>query len=615
MINKTKRKTQGLFILVFLSVLIFVIAVTNNIIKNVKTPSLTATKYDLAVRGDIYSKDHFTIAYSQKIYRASVDTRCIDPNKKDFFIKLFSIYSSIDEEIVRQKIEDSLKNGGGYLELSSNISSRQAPQLKELRLKLLRFKVFKTIIINNRAIKHALDITESGEKRYYKYDDTLTPVIGYLKKGVNKDKKYVLGLSGIEQKYEDYLSDTKKGIVHGQRDVASRVIFNKQSIIKPRVDGINLSLNIPLKLQKNIEIIADKWREKLQAKEVLISIMDSKTGKILAMVSSNRFNPNRIYKEDLPNLSVHAINYQFEPGSVMKPIVIALALDKNKVKQTDFFNAYNGGTVNKKGYYPKGAYKINKRFVIHDDHQFKSRYISLKKIIIHSSNIGTLQIAKRLTAKEFLDGYHKFGFGKKSDIDLKGEKSGKLQTLAKLSIGSKNHIDNVYKATMSYGQGMTATFIQLLKAYGVFNNNGISITPRLLSHYITADNKRYYKKDTKRVQVITKKSANIMKKYLIAVVKEGTGSKTNIEGLEIGGKTGTANIARKGRYQRKYISSFFGFANDSKQRYTIGVTVFEPIATGEHWYYYYASNSAVPIFAKVIKTLVRLDYLKPDILE
>ena len=102
-----------------------------------------------------------------------------------------------------------------------------------------------------------------------------------------------------------------------------------------------------------------------------------------------------------------------------------------------------------------------------------------------------------------------------------------------------------------------------------------------------------------------------MKEMLIRTVEKGTGKKTQIDGLEIGGKTGTANVVEQGKYQRKYMSSFFGFVNDKEHRYTVGVTVNDPVSRGENWYYYYASNSAVPVFKEVVKILIKLDYLKP----
>jgi cell division protein FtsI (penicillin-binding protein 3) len=389
------------------------------------------------------------------------------------------------------------------------------------------------------------------------------------------------------------------GILKGEKDILSYILFNKKSTIIQRKDGEDIRLNIPLRLQKNIELMLDRYKKEFQAKEILVSVMDSVTGKILVLASSNRYNPAKIRQQDIKYLNINAVEYSFEPGSVVKPLTISLALDKNKIKQGELFYAYNKGKRNKEGEYPQGKFKI-KRFTIHDDHRFKKNYLTLDDIIVFSSNIGTLQIANRLTAHEFLNGFKAFGLSKKTNIDLPNEARGILHKLYQYKAGEKTKEYNIYKTTDSYGQGITATFMQLIKAYSVFNNDGKIVTPYLVT-----------KPNITPTQVISKQTANKIKKILIKVVKKGTGRKANIDGLQIGGKTGTANIARGGRYHRRYMSSFFGFANDNKHKYTIGVTVFEPINTGKHWYYYYASNSAVVVFAQTIKTLMKLNYLHP----
>jgi cell division protein FtsI (penicillin-binding protein 3) len=246
--------------------------------------------------------------------------------------------------------------------------------------------------------------------------------------------------------------------------------------------------------------------------------------------------------------------------------------------------------------YRKGKIKVG-RWTIRDDHQFDKHYLTLKDIIIHSSNIGTLQIAQRLKGIEILDGYKKFGFLKKTGIDLPYEKIGTMPSIYQLQAGEEKGKDNVFKATVSYGQGMRTTFLQVLKAYSVFNNDGYMVTPTIVQKIMK----------NKPTQIVSKRAANIIKKYLIKTVQKGTGRNTKIEGLQIGGKTGTANKVGGGKYTKKYISSFFGFVNDKDHKYTIGVTVNEPNATGKYLYYYYASNSDLPVFKEIEKTLVKLN--------
>ena len=608
--NKTK-KTFSLLIIILLGILIFIAVVFTTSINNRKLPRINISKSELAIRGDILSSDNFKIASSKKIFKIAIDTRYLDENKIDLFVKLLSVYSDISKNKLYKKIYKSLAKRPGYLVLSYNINARTAKNLKELAFKLRRLKVFKSLYRNGNRYLVGLEVIESGEKRLYSYKDTLTPVVGYIRKyESDKGKTKVKGIKGIEKSFDNLLNNSKDGIISGKKDVLSYISFNKNSSIKNRIDGANIHLNIPLRLQKNIELLIDKSKAKYGAKEIIVSIIESNTGKVITLASSNRFNPSKILQKDMSSLNVFAIETQYEPGSILKPISLSLAMDKNLIKHNELFYAYNKGKKDKKGFFPKGRYPLG-RYVIKDDHRFKKNYITLNDTIIFSSNIGTLQVAQRLKADDFYDGLLRFGFTKKTGIDLPYEKKGYLPSRKKLRSGESRGRDNVFKATIAYGQGMTSTFMQVLKAYTVFNNDGYIVSPKIVSRY-TINRKTIHTVKSKKEKVISKKTANKMKKMLINTVQKGTGRGTKIEGLEIGGKTGTAQLARGGKYQKRYISSFFGFANDKKSKYTIGVTAVEPNSTGKHWYYYYASQSAVPLFKEVINTLVKLNYLEID---
>lgn len=607
-VNKTK-KIVILFLLIFFFLLILVISAFRTVAEKRNMPKLKITKSELAVRGDIISADNFKLASSKKLYKASIDTRYLDEKKEELFLNLFSIYSSIPYKKLKTKLNKARKKPGNLV-LSYNIDSRNAKNLKELAFKLRKLDVFIPRKVNGTKILRGLVLSESGEKRTFSYEDMLTPVLGYISKyETKKAKTKVKGIKGLEKSYDRVLSESKNGLLQGDRDVLSYISFDKNSIIRKRIDGATLNLNIPLKLQKNNEIVLDKFKKKLFADEIIVTIMESHTGKIITMASSNRFNPQRIKQKDIPSLNVKAVEYPFEPGSIMKPLSISLVMDKNRIKRNEIFYAFNKGKANKKGKFPRGKYKLGK-YTIGDDHKFKKKYISLNDIVIYSSNIGTLQIAQRLSGAEFFEGMKRFGFTRKTGIDLPYEKKGKMPKVWQFSANDKKKEDNVFKATVSYGQGITTTSIQNLKAYSVFNNDGYMVTPKIVDYLIHND-KRYEPYDEKKEKIISKKTALKMKKMLINTVEEGTGKAAKIDGLIIGGKTGTAQIARKGKYLKKYISSFFGFANDTDgNSYTIGVTVFNPTTKGKYWYYYYASSSAVPIFKAIVENLVKLDYLK-----
>ena len=612
------RKLSWLLLSIIIALLIFITAIYKNINNYRKIPSLTYGKKNIAVRGNIVTSDKmlssngFTIAKSSQVYKAIIDTRFLDPDKKELFIKLFSIYSNIPENIITNKLNSQKKLG--KLVLSFNINSKTASSLKQLgslfysfldKQNNIRVKVYKSLYKNSSHIE-GLDIVISGDKRIYPYKDSLTPLIGFIKKYEDNKITRMKGVKGLEKYYDKFLNNYQDGLLQGERDATGNIIFNKKSIVRQTKNGNSLRLNISLRLQSYIEQIADKYKKKFTAKEIMISAMDSTTGKVLTFATSNRYNPKDIKQNQISYLDIKAIESPFEPGSIIKPITMALVFDKNRVYEDELINAFNKGKKNKKGLYPRGRYKIM-RHIIGDDHRFKKRYITPLDIIVYSSNIGILQLAQRLKAQEFIDGFKSFGLSEKTGIDLPYEKKGVIHSLGQYRAYEDRKKDNIYKATDSYGQGITSTFIQVLKAYSVFNNDGKIVTPQIVSNIIDTDTKENIMtlQIKQPIQTIKSETANIIKKMLIKTVKIGTGKGANIDGLEIGGKTGTSQIARGGRYLKRYISSFFGFANDKNNKYTIGVTVFEP-----SWKYHYASQSAVVVFRDVVNVLMKQGYLQ-----
>jgi cell division protein FtsI (penicillin-binding protein 3) len=587
--------------MIFVLLVIFYV-VYKSINSNKKLKPLTITKNYIELRGDIISDDignGFTLAKSRLLYKASIDTRYLDPNKKDLFASLFSIYSGMDKNKILEKINTQKRKGN--LVLTYSIPAHTAAQLEYLK-KRINYKIkHKSInsdeihtvkvfrpIKKNSSFYSGLTIEKSGGQRLYPYIDTCMPLVGYVRRyedhdGITRAK----GLKGIEKYYDKSLNSYKVGKLSGDRDAVGNVIFNKYSSIKSPKRGIDIKLNINLKLQREIELLSDKYKQKFKASEIIVSVMETSTGKIKVLASSNRFNPKHIRQDEISHLTVNAVEKNFEPGSIIKPIAMALVFDKDKAKENELLDAHNKSKRNAKGEYKRGKVKIGRR-KIGDDHRFKKRYITPSDIITYSSNIGILTLAQRLTASEFLDGYHSFGLGKKTGIDIADEKRGLLHTLKLYQAGESKNNPNVYKATDSYGQGILATFIQVLTAYNVFNNDGKLLKPKVAAHIAVEDG----------VQIISPKTANIIKKMLIRTVRHGTGKAANIQGIEIGGKTGTAQIVKKRKYINKYISSFFGFANFDNKKYTIGVSVFEP-----SYRYHYASQSAVPIFKNVVHIL------------
>ncbi|EAH4590969.1 penicillin-binding protein 2 [Campylobacter coli] len=556
-------------------------------------PNTEKDQYSLALRGNIITKDNFTITSSRQIYRAEIDLRSINKDKFDLFLKLFQIYSGIsDDEIadIKKRIQKQKKRSYHFI-LSQNLDSKQASYLRDLAKKLYIQGFFKAFTNNLGKVEtRGLSIIEHEEDRIYMSKDALTPAIGYTKMVLDPQSGILknVGVKGLEKYYDDCLSPLQNEKIQGLKDIGGNIILNLNSLQQKKIDGCLLYLNISLKLQKSIEKAIDERNEDLKANEIIVGVMDSKTGQILALASSRRYDPQNRGK-DLSVLNASAIEYGYEAGSVIKPFIFTTALRLGKLKTDEVINTYGG------------AYKLG-RFTIRDDH--KMDQMTMEEVIRYSSNIGMIQIAKRLSNLEIIAGLKIFKFGEKSGIDLPYEQKGEIPNSKRLR--------DIEKSVLSYGYGLKTTFIQLLAAYNVFNNNGVYITPHLAEKFYQDGRFVSLEEDIKKEVILTPQAAQTMQKILIDVIEKGTGKKAITQGIIVGGKTGTARIAeRQGYTSNRYNASFFGFANDTKHNYTIGVLVRNPTKP----YSYYAAQSALPMFKDVVDILINEDFLTPIITE
>ncbi|APT19813.1 penicillin-binding protein 2 [Campylobacter coli] len=556
-------------------------------------PNTEKDQYSLALRGNIITKDNFTITSSRQIYRAEIDLRSINKDKFDLFLKLFQIYSGIsDDEIadIKKRIQKQKKRSYHFI-LSQNLDSKQASYLRDLAKKLYIQGFFKAFTNNLGKVEtRGLSIIEHEEDRIYMSKDALTPAIGYTKMVLDPQSGILknVGVKGLEKYYDDCLSPLQNEKIQGLKDIGGNIILNLNSLQQKKIDGCLLYLNISLKLQKSIEKAIDGRNEDLKANEIIVGVMDSKTGQILALASSRRYDPQNRGK-DLSVLNASAIEYGYEAGSVIKPFIFTTALRLGKLETDEVINTYGG------------AYKLG-RFTIRDDH--KMDQMTMEEVIRYSSNIGMIQIAKRLSNLEIIAGLKIFKFGEKSGIDLPYEQKGEIPNSKRLR--------DIEKSVLSYGYGLKTTFIQLLAAYNVFNNNGVYITPHLAEKFYQDGRFVSLEEDIKKEVILTPQAAQTMQKILIDVIEKGTGKKAITQGIIVGGKTGTARIAeRQGYTSNRYNASFFGFANDTKHNYTIGVLVRNPTKP----YSYYAAQSALPMFKDVVDILINEDFLTPIITE
>nr|WP_221280971.1 penicillin-binding protein 2 [Helicobacter sp. NHP19-003] len=549
-----------------------------------KMPALVATKTDIATRGQIYSQDGFSLANSQKLFKVSFNTLSIDPHKQEFFIDLLSIYTNIPKSVIAEKFKQS-----GFVTLSYNIDANTAASLRQLNAKFLAYNVFREYEDANKKVmpKIGLSIEVSGIARNYLYKDNFEPLVGYIQKVDTGKITSIRGVKGIEESKNDTLAPKNDGKMQGRRDLGFNLIEDRSFKSVSRIDGSDIVLSIPLKIQRALEQILDAAKVRYKAHQIIAGVYLPQNGEILSLATTNRFNPNNIQKSDYPALNVDAIELSFEPGSTIKPIVYSLLVDKKRIDPSQPIDLGHG-------FYKLGKYLVRDDFI-------PSKHTTIEDVLIRSSNIGMIKLSKRLSGQELYTGLKDFGFAEETGIDLLHEKTGLLPSVRLLNT-------DVYKGTASYGYGLRTTFLQLLRAYGVFVNGGKLATPHLVQRVIQYPNGEMYATQylpSKRV--IAPKSAQEMQNLLIKVVTKGTGKSAQVPGLVIGGKTGTARIAKKGKYTEIYTSSFFGFARDQENTFVIGVVVFGSLGSTE----YYAAQTAAPIFKQIVQMLVKNQYLTP----
>lgn len=410
-------------------------------------------------------------------------------------------------------------------------------------------------------------------KRFYPNVEVAAHVLGFTGQDPN-------GLEGIELKYDaTILGNT--GYMITERDNLGRDIAVKSTVIKNASPGKNVILT----LDKNIQYIAEKELARAvtenSAKGGMALVMESDTGKILAMANFPTFNPNAHARYTQAQMRNRTVADSFEPGSTFKIFVVAAALEEKIVKPTDMFNCENG------------VYRVADR-IIHDDHPHPR--LSVSDVLKYSSNIGAAKIGFRLGEERLSRYLHNFGFGERTGIDLPGESPGNL----------KKRWYGVDLATIAFGQGVSTSAMQLAAAVSTIANGGNLMKPYLVER-ILDDNGHVSQKFEPQVvrRVVSPETAQKVARMMETVTTEGgTGTKAAVDGFRVAGKTGTAQKvdAVTRRYGSKRTASFIGFIPAEKPKLTIVVIVDEPQGSK------YGGVVAAPAFHSI--AMNSLAYLK-----
>lgn len=384
-------------------------------------------------------------------------------------------------------------------------------------------------------------------KRFYPQRELAAQVVGV----VGTDGR---GLEGLELAFDDELSGQNSRLA-GFRDAKGRKLL-VQGVTDPiEREGAAVTLTLDRHLQYVAEKALYKAVEESKAIAGMVVVLDPKTGELLALASSPSFNPNTPESLQHEALRNRAALDTFEPGSTMKSFVIAAALEEKAIKPEDTFFCENG------------AWTIG-RYTINDTHQHG--WLAPKGILQHSSNIGAAKVAQVLGREKMVSYYHAFGFAERTGLSLPGEGKGVIPfPKAEVSL-----------ATQAFGQGMTATAVQVAAAYGALANDGVLMRPYLISKVVDPDGVVLLEnRPTEVRRVVSSKVANQVVGMLESVVtKEGTAPKGAMDDYRVAGKTGTAQkadpVARG--YSDKRIASFAGMVPADNPRVVILVVVDEP---------------------------------------
>jgi cell division protein FtsI (penicillin-binding protein 3) len=531
-------------------------------IKNINIQQYKRLNQVNAFRGVIFDRKGIPLSLSISKPSIAVNPKIFSPNTGNL-LNLVR-YLNISEK----KILDILRKKKYFSWLKRQVSYETADLVKNLHLNGVYF------------------ILEP--QRFYPHNHILSNLIGYA--GLDHD-----GLFGMEFYFDRILKPNILDLNH-DKDARGRPLITPGVDVNPDIVGKNIYLTIDLVIQEIAEEALEKGIKNAKAKSGFVVVSDPHSGKILAVSNYPNFNPNHpdgIEQEKTKNF---AFSFLFEPASVIKPIVLALALEKNQIKKDTMHNCENG------------KYFIDKKNAIHDEHP--KSFLTTEEILIYSSNICTYKVAQLLGKKRLYDGLKSFGFSAHSNNSyLPGFLPGKIEIWSKWS--------NMRFANIAFGQGFFASGLEVVSAYNVLVNGGYYFPPQIIEKISKSDEQIVYRASSfSQNQIISPETSKIIRESLTHVVDIGTGKNAKLESYSSGGKTGTSqkfdNETKKYSLNKR-TASFVGFAPSKDPHLTVYIVIDEPFNKP-----YYGGTWAAPVFAEIAeKTLKYLNVVsdKEDLVE
>lgn len=508
-----------------------------------------------AARGKIYDRNGIVLADNQAVCSVSVIYYQIKEPQK--VIKLLSQKLALSEEEVKKKVEKVSSRE----KIKSNVPKSVADEIREAGLDGVK--------------------VDEDYKRYYPFGTLASKVLGFA--GADNQ-----GILGIESRYDDVLKGTD-GKILTLTDYQGIEIENAAETRVEPVNGNDLYLSVDYNVQCYVQQAAEKVLKVKKAKRVSVILMNPQNGEIYALVSLPEYDLNepfvltKAYEAEEKNQNDKlndmwrnpVISDSYEPGSTFKIITATAALEERKVTLQDSF------------FCPGFKIVEDRKIRCHKTQGHGSE--TFKQGVMNSCNPVFMEIGARVGAKDMLRYYHKLGLYERTGVDLPGEANSIMHKLDKIGA--------VELATMSFGQSIQITPLQLMRAVSAGINGGRLVTPHFAlekKNPVTKEITEYEYKE--KVGAVSKETSQTLREVLEAVVAEGTGKNGQVEGYRVGGKTATSE--KLPRRSGKYISSFLGFAPANHPKILGLVLIDEPQGT------YYGGVIAAPVMAEIFQNVL-----------
>jgi len=464
------------------------------------------------------------------------------------------VFDSANLPILAKKMEMPVA------ELEKRLTRYQASQFMYLRRGMSPSEAQEILALNLDGLN-----VQTEYRRFYPEGEVTAQVVGLT----DIDDR---GIEGIELGFDSILRG-KSGAERLVKDLRGQVV-ERLGVVQAVEPGSDIQLTIDLRLQYIAYRALKAAVAKHRAKAASMVIMDPKTGEVLAMVSQPSFNPNS--REFNPNaMRNRVVIDSFEPGSTVKPFTLAAAIEQGIVKPSTLVNT------------APGYLRIDGN-LIQDSVNYGE--LDVSAVLAKSSQVGTVKIAMEMEPEALHDMFQRVGLGTPPGMGFPGELGGVLPQRSRWS--------EIQQATFAFGYGLTATSLQLAQAYSILANDGMRVSPRLVNGTADMPDER----------VMNSELAATIREMMVGVVDHGTGTRAQIEGYTVAGKTGTGHLVGAGGYEEdRYASLFAGMVPADNPELVAVVVITDPQA-GE----YFGGLVAAPVFSEVLSDALRILRIAPD---